>query len=499
MVPNTVKYEFPNRGLVKFPLHSFLSRQPPHLRTHYGSRARTSYGSGVSSNHDVCIRYAQCARDYLNENESSSRSIYRSLLLKNNVILQSSLTLDWMADALFEYLALMGQEVDGAIFDLRNNCHLRREFFKPQLAPAYEALVQVLRILLPALPQSSLVRYTFVQLLTHWLFVCHLHLVRGWLLCQPRRRGLVDAHNDVVPLSELIIQRYHLNLFVKALIGRLDEYSENELSEVRQLQTPGGCSPRRARKLYSLIYILLQGGRKQTIRVMLNNSNILNLVVLIEAEWSWARRVINRLSEVVYTATGRTLTSKKLFPSDIISSSCANQIQNSTSIYEKPLEFASATAGILSIICVLMFLLLLVRLTLKTRVESLGFQLIVHTSDTPLGDIRRVLVCYCCLAPVCVYLSLVLRLWFTNLILCRSDLIDWFLNWNNFGVPEEFVGLDALYSTHLHRLQFEIYWTWKMVVHYEQRLRVVSEHLAHHLAHWNMPVPLEYLWPCDVI
>ncbi|THD26863.1 hypothetical protein D915_002354 [Fasciola hepatica] len=494
MVPNTAKNNVHKvcGAQAKFrPLKFF--NNPLRRFTTYSVQGKTSCVRRTTSEHDFCVKFAQSAKDYLDQSKLSGRSTYRSLLLKHNVILRSSRTLDWTTDLLFEQLAQMGQEVDGAIFDLRYDAQTAREFFRPQLAPAYKELVQLLRALLPNLPQCPLARYTFVQLLTHWSFVCQLHLIRGWLLCRPKHRGLLDTPDNVVPLCELLIKRCYMDLFIKSLHGNWDIYSDCAIREVQKLQGSRCCCPGSARKLYGLIYILIQGGSTQTARSSLTNSTVLNLVVLMEAEWSWAKRSISHLRELIYTVTGRTLTPNQPCSLASLTSTYETQISMPTSIYEQPLELASALAGMFSIICVLMLQLILVRLTEICRTENLGFRLTVSINNSPMSTIRQVFISYCILAPFCVYLSLYLRLWLTNVILCRSGLIEWFLNSDRFRVSGESAGIDSIYSTQLHKLQFEIYWTWKVVVHYEQRLRDICHQLASDLAHWNMPVPLEYL------
>ncbi|VDP76337.1 unnamed protein product [Echinostoma caproni] len=328
----------------------------PRFRACHAALSKTRLRKRSSSaDGPVQAKFANSAKDYLERPEPAIRCIYRNLLLKDNVIIQTAQTTNCVIEILLRQLALMGQEVDGALFDLESNTETAREIFGPKLAPAYENLVQLIRVILPAVTKCSLARHTFVQLLTHWMFVCRIHLRRSWLLCQPKRRGLFNAQRDVLPLYELLVRRTYLDFMLKFTHGELYEPVEDGLSDIRDIRD--------------------------------------------------ARLIC--LSEQPYF-------------------------------------------------------------------RNLGFQLRIRVIDTSTSAIRQVILSYCFLAPFCVYLNLRLRLRLTDLIINRMGLIQW-------------------YRAPMHKLQFEIYWTWNTIVLFEQRLHTLCQQIAKELAHWDMPFPLEYL------
>ncbi|KER27395.1 hypothetical protein T265_13812, partial [Opisthorchis viverrini] len=427
---------------------------------------------------------SSAASKYIETDQWYRHRRYRNLILRDHVVKFHVRTNQSLSAWLHEQLALMGQEVDTAIFDLRMLNTGADEFFKPYLATTYTSLVELMRMLMDQYGTHGLQIYLVGWTIRHWLNVCRLHLLRSWLFRAPRRRLLFGVPDELPSLHQML-QEY-VQTHTLCCINR-DSSLHPGLCTLRQLVSlPHDfyCQPCFARELYRALLRSLCLRYQSSIRnkrkwIHYKRFGLPHQIVLLEAQSRSTERLIGNIKLLMDQILGRnSLNGSPLLPYPVSDSKIAW-----SPIYDGRFEECSALAGFISLLFVLLFLLLasIVETFAPASKSIIHFEVGIHE---PLDiSIRDTMMTYFILAPFCVYLNFELRLRLMHMLL------PWLpsLTWSYFPCfPSDEVYI--AFPQRLFKLGFEINLTWRCFEHYEQRLLHTYQQLLSGLAAWGILV-----------
>ncbi|KAF5403605.1 hypothetical protein PHET_02639 [Paragonimus heterotremus] len=453
-----------------------------------GFRQRDILCDTHESNKQASSKLFNPARDYLDSNQWKWRKRYREAILSSYVLKLNNNTKRHLSKWIARQLALIGQCVDTSIFDLRMKPNELDEFFQPYLADAYTKLIPLIDLLLDYSADAQMSENTLIWILCHWFYVCRMHLLRGWLLRVPIRRQFYGVPSEIYGLEELL-NKYQSEALRFRSCPVLRAWFKNGaciLNDLVTMKVCQTCHPLLARSIYENLWNQFSGQHGQTKRPLWKTTVRFKhqQVVLMEAQSRAASRLLINFESYMANVLHRKRLDSDFGPT---APELYDAAQLWSAVYDYPLERYFALAGLLSVSCIIILLLLLFALLQHLAPKSRYFSSIISSQENQETSLRRVIGFYCFLAPLCVYLNLELRLLWAHMLINKHSRLFPHRTSHRLLFTQE----DRANPQQLFNIGFQINLTWRAFENQERRVKNLFIELGTELTRRGIFLPTD--------
>lgn len=390
---------------------------------------------------------------------------YRNAVLRGFTcsIIHKDHNLTW----LHRQLALMGQEVDAAIYDLRRCEQTHDEFFETHLSSTYIKLKELTKLLTHFMAATTPVTsHVFRWAIAHWFSVCRYFLFRAWLTRAPRQRQFYGIVWDTPSLEHLLRVAWLTNPgcdesdFGSMRSRRLlDDITIGKLSHL--------CHPRVSQTNYNKL-CLACASLPKTSRCRYGNQGYHGFgeIVQLEASTNSEKFVVAHFKEQMNALLERH-ASQLMDPVERLG--CDRQT-----------DTCFALGGMVSLFLILCLLLLLHAVFEMLPPGWIRPRLAIDAHERPESAVTKTIICYSLLAPFCVLLNFELRLFLGQIFLRNISLLT--------KIKKLLFSRDHRGNAFTNRILIEITMSWRTFEHFELRLTKLYTELIQTLRCDGLPV-----------